>query len=811
MKCFMRIVLIMCVSVLSMTMVQGQYTVRGALKDGKTGEWLSYVNVVLLQAQDSVFVSGAVSNDSGVYVIGNVAAGDYILRASVLNYTTYYQNITVSANVDAGVALLSTKASTLQGITVTAERPLYSMDGEKQLYNVSDDPGVQSGTAADALQNAPGVEVDVEGNITLRGVSSVDIWINGHPSNLTGETLKQYIKQLPANTLETIEVITNPSARYKTKSDAVINLVTNAKIKRNELFCFGVRANSTPNISPWISYAWSNEKFSINAYAGYNYSGRKNQDTGYSLLYDNNQTLSQEQHYKGNSQSNSHSPNMFLSMNYTIDSMNTWSMYMGAYPSWTNSRSSRDMQWNEYIYASGDYSYKYTNAYSSFFGGGYLGSWYSHDFNQEGHSISVSLNANMGFNSSNGSQDRAYTIFTDKSYSKHNYGKGNNYSVGMDVDYVYPYSSKGEISVGISGEIGGDNSLNRYDTLNKSTDDDYVTDSLRSKQTKTNTQGAEAYVTWQRKMGNFTLKLGLRMDYMHTYMAYPVLPQYNFYTNYVNWRPSVHLSYYTKNMHNLHLSYTFRTSNPSANDVTRYITYNDDDFSTGNPYLKNVYKHQLEAGWTKYFKRFGSVGVNVYYNNSQNNISSLTDVAYNEVFDRLVTYSKKVNVGHSYQAGGDVTLTYRPKDFINLRFNANLYNNYYKAEIRPGEIVERNTFTYRLRLNFRAKFCKHFEAFLSANYRSKNRNLISTTHPYYSIDAGLSADFFKRRLSVYVNVNDIFNWNVNNNSTSSDYMESYSSSKNTTRFISAGVTLRLGKIELESITRQNTGSGESVE
>ena len=130
----------------------------------------------------------------------------------------------------------------LEEMEVTAERPLYSVDGEKQLYNVSDDPSVQTGTASDALQNAPGVEVDAEGNITLRGSQSVEVWLNDRPSHLSGEALRQYIKTLPAGAIERIEVISNPSARYG-GGGPVVNIVTRTKVKRNEFLTFGTSGN----------------------------------------------------------------------------------------------------------------------------------------------------------------------------------------------------------------------------------------------------------------------------------------------------------------------------------------------------------------------------------------------------------------------------------------------------------------------------------------------------------------------------------------------------------------------------------------
>ena len=177
---------------------------------------------------------------------------------------------------------------------VSAEKPLYVMDGEKNMYNTKEDPSIQTGTASDALQNAPGVEVDAEGNITLRGVSSVEIWINDRPSHMNEEALKQYIKQMPANAIERIEVITNPSARYST-TGGVINIVTNQKITRNELLCVGFRANTMPSFSPWASYVYANEKFDMNIYVNANYSNHNMDSDGTSTLFDANGDTSRYQ------------------------------------------------------------------------------------------------------------------------------------------------------------------------------------------------------------------------------------------------------------------------------------------------------------------------------------------------------------------------------------------------------------------------------------------------------------------------------------------------------------------------------------
>ena len=212
-----------------------QNNVSGVLVDSLNNERLPYVNVGMMRAIDSVFVAGTSANDDGSFKLEHIPNGKYVFFVSSIGYESIKKTLDINSDLDMGVIKMKSGSTRLDEVVIVEKRPLFSNEGEKTLYNVSEDPSVQTGTVSDALQNAPGVEVDVEGNVSLRGVSSVDIWINGQPSNLNAENLKTYLQQMPANALERIEVITNPSARYASKSDGgIINIVTNAKIKKNQ-------------------------------------------------------------------------------------------------------------------------------------------------------------------------------------------------------------------------------------------------------------------------------------------------------------------------------------------------------------------------------------------------------------------------------------------------------------------------------------------------------------------------------------------------------------------------------------------------
>ncbi|MEE1301907.1 MAG: carboxypeptidase-like regulatory domain-containing protein, partial [Bacteroidales bacterium] len=190
--------------------LQMQAQIKGDLKDKDTKENILFANVGLLKTSDSTFVKGAISNEKGAFVIRGVKDGDYILRISYIGYKPFEKLITYKDKLDLGTILLEKSVEILEGVEIVAQRPLYSMDGDKTVYSVEDDPSIQTGTTTDALQNAPGVQVDAEGNITLQGVNCVEIWLNDKPSKIKEDGLKTFLENLPANALQKIEVMTNP-------------------------------------------------------------------------------------------------------------------------------------------------------------------------------------------------------------------------------------------------------------------------------------------------------------------------------------------------------------------------------------------------------------------------------------------------------------------------------------------------------------------------------------------------------------------------------------------------------------------------
>ena len=798
------------------------FKVVGLLRDSIAGTPLAYANVAVLDAEDSTLIKGTSANSNGYFEIEGIPQGECILRIWTFNYTPRHIPFTVKNNTNLDVIRLMPISTTLGEVTIQGEKPIYAMDGEKLVYNVSEDASIQTGTTEDALQNAPGVEVDVEGNITLRGVSSVEIWINDKPSKLTEENLKTYLQTLPANALDRIEAITNPSAKYATDAEAVINIVTSAHVKSNQFVSFGVNGSSQPFISPWISYMWTKEKLSVNLFLSGRYSARRNASESSSyqrrdaaILGEYDTTWSSINSQQDTNRNGS--ANFFLGINYEIDSTSEISFDAGGFYNNNNSRyaASRDQSYF-YLDSMPPFSLEYIDNSSSKTQGwsvmSHAGVDYTKKFDKNGHNLRIGLNGRFSHNASDQWFNREYDTYYD--LNEHRYLLTRSYRYGADLDARYnrPYSENGEMSYGLrASHFQMSNDYKRYNDLEGT-----LIDTLRTYHFNGGSTNVNADVNWTHRWGGFTLSTGLGVGLLRD--AYDYISDMPFADKaaplFFSARPSIHLTYRTKNMHNIKLNYSMRMSHPGEEDLSLYRRYGDNSYSTGNPNgLKSSFTHSLEAGWQKYFNKFGNVGVEMYGRLSTNEISSLTDSKEDDYLGRVVSYSMPYNMGTSWRYGASLNATYRPTGFVNLRLYANVYDYGYKMEYdRDGvhQLDQRDKWSWSVRLNFWAKAFDWLQFTVAGNYSSPTLSLMSERKARYWLNFGLRSDLFKRKLSVFVNVQDIFNWGARFGSgsvnTNPYFLNNSTNKMMNSRYVSAGITLRFGKMELEKKAQE----GESA-
>ncbi len=794
----------------SAMIAQTTFSLQGSLKDSK-GEPMMFTNCVLLtrtvtdkepivseKQSDSAFAYGTTSDLDGVFSLAGIKQGDYILRITAVGHETWWQDITIDRDTNLGIIEIADNATVLKEVQVSASRPLYSADGEKVFYNVSDDPSVQSGNATDALQNAPGVEVDAEGNIKYRGGAEVSIWINDKPSHLKAEGLKQYLKSLPAGTLQRIEVIAHPSAKYHTKN-CVINIVTTAKVKRNELLCLGLNANSRPQVGPWVDYVWANEKVRFNLFVSGDYDHYSGDASSDSRLLTPDSSLSSVISTRGHSKNRNLMGNFGIDFDYNIDSNTTLNLWLWTDLSHDSTRLDSRTERTEFVSSPGRYFYNEAQRSGSSMADLSFGAMMEKKLDTLGGMLYLDYTGTLARHRSFSSDLRRYDSLTSLDFDRCLSTFAPSQWHGLTADIALPYNKQGEVDFGLMASLAPERK--EVSATNSS-----ITDSLRSYSYTNGTCELSAYVGAQHHFGNLTLAASVSFDNAWYNLQYPGTDSGDVRKHYFTVSPDFHASYTTESMHNFTFSYTHYIAPPTATQLTRFTVYGYDSYSTGNPALKKGYADNLELGWERYFDHLGSIGLSTWYKSDRDETGTLTDVAYCDKFGRIVAFTQTANIGTARQGGIGLNATLRPLDFMNIRFYANLFDDYYRVQYRPGMRQESEMLCYSLRLNFWTKVLEHTSAswfdglqlFANAVYRSRTQTPLAEVDPYFTFDCGVSTDLFDRRLSLFLNVNDFFGTVRTGGSSVNPYNPSVSESTTDSRYVSFGLTWRLGRTEMEA-------------
>ena len=779
---------ILAMGIVCAVFAQGSFSLQGSVVNSKK-QPLPFTNCVLLNASDSSFAYGTTSDLDGLFSLTGVNQGDYILRISSIGQENYWRDITIAQNTNLGIIEIADNVALLKAVQITASRPLYSADGEKVFYNVSDDPSVQSGNATDALQNAPGVEVDAEGNIKYRGGAEVTIWINDKPSHLKAEGMKQYLKSLPAGTLQRIEVIAHPSAKYHTHN-CVVNIITTAMVKRNELLCIGLNVNNKPQVSPWVDYVWSNEKVRFNAFVSGDYDSYSGKTTSDSRLLAPDSSLSSTINTKGHSSNRTLGGNFGLDFDYNIDTNTLVNIWIWSTLTHDSSHlSSRTMR-KEFLTGPGDYFY-YEKAYNiSTMADAAFGVMLEKKFDTLGGMLFLDYTGTLTHHHSTINDLRSFDSLTTLNFSRQRLSLNPSQWHGITADVTLPYNAKGEVDFGIMASLSSERK-NIEETVSSDTDP------LRSYNFTNGTYELTFYAGAEHHLGRLTLGTSLSTDNAWYRLQYPTTDSGDVYRYYLTFSPTIHASYSTESMHNFTFSYTRHITPPTAIQLSRFTVYGYDSYTHGNPTLKNSYANNIELGWERYFNHVGSVGISAWHNSMRDHTGTLTDVAYCDQFGRIVSFSQPFNIGTARNSGIGMNATLRPADFMNIRFYANIFDDYYRVQYRPGLWSESEMWCYSLRVNFWAKLWDKLQVFVNAIYRSRTQTLMAETNPYFTTDCGVSTDLFDRRLSLFLNVNDIFNTIRTSGASVNPYNPSTSESTLTSHYVSFGLTWRLGHTEIE--------------
>lgn len=730
--------------------------IKGKITDATTKDIIEFVNVSIYDNNGNL-VKGAITDLDGNYIIQDIGKGSYTMKVSYVGYRTVEKKINVDGSKNMTLNLsMREDTELLDEVEIVAEKPQMIFDIDKRIFNADHDLTSLGGSASDLLSNIPSIEVDSEGTVSLRGDEGVTIWINGKDSGLTSDNQSQILEQLPAETIDRVEVITNPSSKYSSEGSAgIINIILKKNI--NIGYYGGVQARATTagmyNASGNINY--SKGKWDMFLNVGYRHHNGKSE--GY-----DNRTMNDGTYLNQTSEGKRKGDNMFTRLGVTFHptfkddiSLNGFGMFGGG----SNNRTINYLS---------NMPGTYQSAVRKTLGnddmnGGNISMDYMHRFSEKSYlSASASYNVWGMDGSTDYLQDSQYADRTESSVQKQSSHMNNN-GWEFTADYSNQITENHKIETGYKGELRSEHSP--IETLSGTSYGNLVPQNNLYNDFRYDSDIHALYVSYSGKINNFGIQAGLRGEYTLTdaetkYKNTNGEIMFDTYkTDYLDLFPSLFLSYSLPNNNEIQVNYTRRLRRPRGHMLNSFRNITDStNISYGNPSLSPQYSNVFEVN---YIKTWGlhTLTASAYYRGADNVFERITYMDENEIMNTTwfnVTESKSIGV----------ELVAKNKLFNNildLTTTVNLY--YFKLDgfefydSRTGNLLatgdSEENFSWDARMIANVKLPYDINLQVTGRYRSKRTVAQGYRKPSYSLDAGLRKSFLDNRLSVAVNARDL--------------------------------------------------------
>jgi len=798
-------------------------SISGIVVDAKDNP-VSYATVTLLRSDSSV-VNGDLSKDDGSFMISPTGIGKFLLRIEAIGIatkTTPVEITTAKPSQKLGNIKISSTTNSLKGVTITGEKALMEMQVDKKVFNVEKNITTAGGSATDVLSNVPSVSVDVDGNVSLRNNSNVTILIDGKPSTLLGSDQASALQSLPAASIESVEVITNPSAKYDAQGPTgIINIVT----KRSNVL--GFNGNVTAGAGTRDKY---NGALGLNLRKGswnvfLNSSARFNSNynnTTTDITPNNNPLMPasysfehMERHFDAvfNSIGASYDINKNNSITFTqnVNIMDFGSVDTSNYKIYSGGTEAGTINSLQQRYSKGSGG---PHSYSSSLD-------YKGKFKKKGEEIS----ANATYTNTTFSRDQNYVTDINNYYdnvyvpniTETSPAKGTNKTFTGTIDYTDPlFTKNGKLGFGVKTQLYWFNSNNT--PLTDTNGGTQYTDATLLNKFNYTQQIHAAYINWNDQLGKFSYQLGLRGEYnKYTgidsfagpgFSSTGMLSAANYTHTYDDAQsslfPSAFVSYQLPAQQSVYISYTRRTNRPNFFQLLPYKNVqNPAIVSEGNPDLVPEFINNVELAYTKATQRGDNFIVSAYYTYTQNLIETITrlvqpadslPVAYNgKQFSQPLNLASGVTYG--LELTGHVQILPIWDATLNFNFFQNKIDTGNSLPAGDHSFVSGNSgFSWFGKVNTSIKLPKSFSIQINGNYESAKPIAQGTLKEVYWMDVALRKNFWKNKATLVLNCSDVFNtrkyttlYNIPN-----EYNETYYRDRET-RVGTLTFTYRFGK------------------
>ncbi len=744
--------------------------ITGVIVDATTKTPIEYANVALFSIKDSSLVGGSISKPDGSFSIDNIGIGSYYLRISFIGYLDYMRNdIKVTpqnAVVNIGKILFSENAMLLQGVEIVEERSVMEYKLDKRVVNVDKNIVASGGTATDVLENVPSVSVDNDGSISLRGSTNVKILIDGKPSELFGGDIQQILEQIPATTIEAVEIITNPSAKYNPEGmSGIINIKLKEKKENhgiNGLANLNIGSALpvfTPTVSGSLNLNYGVGKFNFFTVIDGNFRNSLREGESWSKRFNDSalfSSFSQEQETKRNNLSGS----VKVGAEYLINAQNSLSL------SYQFRESERKPKTEIYTtdYLNPLNSYTQNNKSTQNENNHNINLSYLKQFSQKGRELS--LDGSMGFsnNESSSNLEQLFTDYLKIPYLQKSDGNNKNSNAYLQLNYIHPFSEKIKLESGYNLTTNSTNREISYYS-GDSTGDFYL-DTLNSNKFDYREMVNALYSTLGYQIiKKLSVQAGLRYEYVNVREEQPAISNGDYTQNYGSFYPTIHSSYSISETQGLQLSYSRRVKRPNMWQLNPFRDYsNPEILEFGNPQLDPEYTNSFELNYNKIFK-ITNIFASAYFRQTNNMINRFQFIWNEENAEEYGFYwdgdttnrvaSTFMNIDKGINYGLEVVVDQK----ITKWWRLNLSMNFYNSSISGSGLGFSNTksdIMANCKLNSYMTLPWQITLQISGQYQSGWLTVQGSVKPSYYFDMALKKDLWKNRATINVRISDIF-------------------------------------------------------
>lgn len=763
-------------------------TINGSVLDSLNHQSLEFVNISVFDAAQNKVLTGAISDKNGEFLIANIPYGKYRVKITYVGYETKeFSNIIINSehrNVNIGNIQLCNTGVTLNETEVTSNKIMHNNSIDRKTYNVQQDILSSTGTASDLLQNIPSVQVDIDGNVSLRGSGGVVILINGRPSPLMDKTKAEALRQMPANTIEKIEVITNPSAKYKPDgTTGIINIV--------------MKKDAKPGLNGSVSLnAGNNNRYNGDMSINYN-PGKLNLFGNLSLRKDNRNEFSSDvrTHYdlagKASSyyfnESGNHvklySNSLTIGVDYKLDDKNSFSLAGDYYNRDDNGSNlaSYSLSDKNKVTTGRNVRVSSNDEFEREYG---LMASFEHKFPGEDHKLLTQFGIYISPRQEDNHNTNSYRIPNTTTSHDNALLKTDSYYNQLEIQYSNALTENASFEAGYMGEFNK-NDMDFYREYFDPLSNKFVADKSKTNHFICNENIHAAYATYSNSIGNFGLLGGVRLE--GSYIKANLVSTGKIIKNeYYNIYPTVHLSYELSDMLQFQLSYSKRANRPEGDNLNPFPNYQDPrNVRAGNPNLKPEFTHSLEFGmqWNnKWFTLIPSV----FYRNSYNAITFVTK-AIND--STLLTTQENLSKD---QAAGFELVVSGGYDFFTLNMSTMAFFEKIDAT-NLGYGNDKSTTTWSGNISCNFNLSETFVVQLNSNYRSKRLTPQGESNPAFEVNMGIRKDVFDNKLTLIMTVSDLFKTLTRKSMIETSLLHQNTYGFNDSRTIYFGITYHLGQ------------------